>query len=104
VATHALSISGDHSDVMAADRQAARARQLVERELRAVMAERDHDSVARLRGSMSHDAMPDPAGFERANYTRTLRSWASRAPVTPARPPPGPTGDGGRPVALHIGP
>ena len=36
--------------------------QTVEEELRAVMAERDYDSVAQLRGSMSRSAMADPAG------------------------------------------
>jgi len=59
--------------------------QTVEAELRAVMAERDYDSVAQLRGSMSHDAMPDPAGFERANYMRTLMSWASQHQVSPGQ-------------------
>ena len=59
--------------------------QTVERELRVVLAEHEHDSVAQLRGSMSHDAMPDPAGFERANYVRTLMSWSSRAQVSPGQ-------------------
>ena len=59
--------------------------QTVEEELRTVMAERDYDSVAQLRGSMSHDAMPDPAGFERANYVRTLMSWSSHAQVSPGQ-------------------
>jgi dihydroorotate dehydrogenase (fumarate) len=58
---------------------------VVERELRAVMADHDHDSVAQLRGSMSRVHMPDPAGFERANYVRTLMSWSSRAPVSPGQ-------------------
>jgi len=54
-------------------------------ELRAVMAERDYDSVAQLRGSMSRSAMADPAGFERANYMRTLMSWSSHAQVSPGQ-------------------
>ena len=58
---------------------------VVERELRAVLAEHDHDSVAQLRGSMSRSAMPDPAGFERANYVRTLMSWSSHAQVSPGQ-------------------
>jgi dihydroorotate dehydrogenase (fumarate) len=58
---------------------------LVETELRAVLAERDYDSVAQLRGSMSRDAMPDPAGFERANYMRTLMSWSSHQQVSPGQ-------------------
>jgi hypothetical protein len=49
------------------------------------MAEGDYDSVVQLRGSMSHDNMPDPAGFERANYVRTLMSWSSRAKVSPGQ-------------------
>ena len=57
----------------------------VERELTELLAERDHDSVARLRGSMSRSSMPDPEGFERANYMRTLMSWSSRAQVSPGQ-------------------
>jgi dihydroorotate dehydrogenase (fumarate) len=57
----------------------------VEEELRTVMAERDYDSLAQLRGSMSRSAMADPAGFERANYMRTLMSWSSRAQVSPGQ-------------------
>jgi dihydroorotate dehydrogenase (fumarate) len=59
--------------------------QTVEEELRTVMAERDYDSVAQLRGSMSRSAMADPAGFERANYMRTLMSWSSHAQVSPGQ-------------------
>jgi dihydroorotate dehydrogenase (fumarate) len=59
--------------------------QTVEQQLRAVMAEHDHDSVAQLRGSMSRVHMPDPAGFERANYVRTLMSWSSHTPVSPGQ-------------------
>jgi dihydroorotate dehydrogenase (fumarate) len=58
---------------------------VVERELRAVLAGHDHDSVSQLRGSMSRDAMPDPAGFERANYVRTLLSWSSQTQVSPGQ-------------------
>jgi dihydroorotate dehydrogenase (fumarate) len=68
---------------------------VVEGELRAVLAERDYDSVAQLRGSMSRSAMPDPAGFERANYMRTLMSWSSRAQVSPGQA----TGDEAAPPA-----
>jgi dihydroorotate dehydrogenase (fumarate) len=59
--------------------------QTVEEELRAVLAEHDHDSVAQLRGSMSRSAMADPAGFERANYMHTLMSWSSHAQVSPGQ-------------------
>jgi dihydroorotate dehydrogenase (fumarate) len=57
----------------------------VERELLAILTERDYDSVGQLRGSMSRSAMPDPAGFERGNYMRTLMSWSSRAQVSPGQ-------------------
>jgi len=64
----------------------------VERELVAILAERDYDSVAQLRGSMSRSSMPDPAGFERANYMRTLMSWSSHAQVSPGQAAADPTG------------
>jgi dihydroorotate dehydrogenase (fumarate) len=57
----------------------------VERELVAVLEEHDYASVAELRGSMSRRSMPDPAGFERANYVRTLASWASHNTVVPGQ-------------------
>jgi dihydroorotate dehydrogenase (fumarate) len=57
----------------------------VERELTQLLAERDYDSVVQLRGSMSRSSMPDPEGFERANYMRTLMSWSSRAQVSPGQ-------------------
>jgi len=57
----------------------------VRAQLVAVLAEREYASVAELRGSMSRQAMPDPAGFERANYVRTLASWSSRATVSPGQ-------------------
>jgi hypothetical protein len=44
--------------------------------------------------------MPDPAGFERANYMRTLMSWSSRAEVSPGQAagdePPPPAGQAAR--------
>jgi dihydroorotate dehydrogenase (fumarate) len=57
----------------------------VERELVAILAERDYASVAELRGSMSRRSMPDAAGFERANYVRTLASWSSHSTVSPGQ-------------------
>jgi dihydroorotate dehydrogenase (fumarate) len=57
----------------------------VERELLAILAERGYASIAELRGSMSRRSMPDPAGFERANYARTLTSWSSRHTVGPGQ-------------------
>jgi dihydroorotate dehydrogenase (fumarate) len=57
----------------------------IEQELVAILDERDYASVAELRGSMSRRSMPDPAGFERANYVRTLASWASHSTVSPGQ-------------------
>ena len=57
----------------------------VERQLVALLEERDYASVAELRGSMSRRSMPDAAGFERANYMRMLASWSSRRPVVPGQ-------------------
>lgn len=38
--------------------------------------ERDYDSVTQARGSMSHEHVADPSGFERANYMKTLTNYA----------------------------
>jgi dihydroorotate dehydrogenase (fumarate) len=48
----------------------------VEAELRDWMVEREYGSVDQLRGSASAATVEDPTGFERANYMKTLRSWA----------------------------
>jgi dihydroorotate dehydrogenase (fumarate) len=42
------------------------------------LEEHEYESVAQLRGSMSQRSVPDPEAFERANYLRTLRSFAGR--------------------------
>ncbi|MFI5254255.1 MAG: dihydroorotate dehydrogenase-like protein [Candidatus Limnocylindrales bacterium] len=49
----------------------------VEAGLRAWMGEHEYESVAQLRGSASQATAEDPSAFERANYMRTLRSWAA---------------------------
>lgn len=41
------------------------------------MIERDYKSVSQMKGSLSQQACPDPAAFERANYMKTLKSYAS---------------------------
>jgi dihydroorotate dehydrogenase (fumarate) len=58
---------------------------VMEAELVSELAERGYDSIDELRGSMSHRNLPDPAGFERVNYMRTLSSWSSRHPVSPGQ-------------------
>jgi dihydroorotate dehydrogenase (fumarate) len=39
------------------------------------MAEREYVSVEQMKGSLSQQACPDPAAFERANYMRALQSY-----------------------------
>ena len=54
---------------------------IVAERLRSWLAEHEYESVAQLRGSVSHAATPNPSAFERANYVKTLHSWAT--PVSP---------------------
>ena len=60
---------------------------LIEAELRAWMDEHDYDSVLQLRGSASHATSDNPSAFERANYMRTLHSWATPDTEPSTRPP-----------------
>lgn len=43
--------------------------------LRSWLTEREYESVAQLRGSMSQMCVAEPAAFERANYLKVLQSW-----------------------------
>ena len=58
----------------------------VETELLVWAEEHEYDSVAQLRGSVSHATTEDPAAFERANYLRMLHSWAAPVALTPGAP------------------
>jgi dihydroorotate dehydrogenase (fumarate) len=51
----------------------------LERELLRWLGEREYASVEQLKGSVSQRASADPEAFERANYLKTLRSFASPA-------------------------
>jgi dihydroorotate dehydrogenase (fumarate) len=42
------------------------------------MSEHEYDSVKQMQGSMSRNAVPQPAAFERANYMKVLGSYAMR--------------------------
>lgn len=44
------------------------------------MREKEYASVAQMRGSMSRANCPDPTAYERANYMRTLVTYASPTP------------------------
>jgi len=39
------------------------------------MTAHEYESVAQMRGCLSHRNCPDPAGFERANYLKILQLW-----------------------------
>ncbi len=42
------------------------------------MGEHEYDSIRQMQGSMSRNAVPQPAAFERANYMKVLGSYAMR--------------------------
>jgi len=42
------------------------------------MGEHEYDSIKQMQGSMSRNAVPQPAAFERANYMKVLGSYAMR--------------------------
>jgi dihydroorotate dehydrogenase (fumarate) len=45
------------------------------RELAQWMEEREYESLAQMKGSMSYQHAPNPEAIERANYLRILQSW-----------------------------
>ncbi len=47
----------------------------VEAELREWMTEREYESVAQMRGSMSQIHCPDPGAYERAQYMRAITTY-----------------------------
>jgi dihydroorotate dehydrogenase (fumarate) len=47
------------------------------RGVQAWMTEREYESVAQLKGSLSQQSCPDPDAFERANYMKALKSYTS---------------------------
>ncbi len=54
-------------------------------EMVAWLEENEYSSVTQLRGSASQGTVEDPGTFERAQYIRTLHSWAAPANLTPDR-------------------
>jgi dihydroorotate dehydrogenase (fumarate) len=48
-------------------------------ELLVWMGEHEYDSIKQMQGSMSRNAVPQPAAFERANYMKVLSSYVLRA-------------------------
>jgi dihydroorotate dehydrogenase (fumarate) len=51
----------------------------VEEDLVAWMTEHEYESVRQMRGSMSVDAVAEPAAFHRANYLKVLGSYTLKA-------------------------
>ncbi len=47
-------------------------------ELLVWMGDHEYDSIRQMQGSMSRNAVPQPAAFERANYLKVLGSYAMR--------------------------
>lgn len=43
--------------------------------VQAWMAEHEYESVAQMKGSMSHKSVAEPAAFERANYMKVLNNY-----------------------------
>ena len=55
----------------------------IEAEMRTWLVENEYSSVTQLRGSASQGSVEDPGTFERAQYIRTLHSWAAPPNLTP---------------------
>jgi dihydroorotate dehydrogenase (fumarate) len=45
-------------------------------DMQAWMSEKEYESVAQLKGSMSQKSCVEPAAFERANYMKALNTYA----------------------------
>ena len=58
----------------------------IEQELDRWLTDHEYESVAQLRGSASHTTAEDPSAYERANYLKTLHSWAAPHELTPTAP------------------
>ena len=49
--------------------------QVIEREMREWMEEHEYESIEQIKGIVSQKNCPDPSVFERAQYTRALKSY-----------------------------
>jgi dihydroorotate dehydrogenase (fumarate) len=49
-------------------------------EIKDWMVQHEYNSIAQMKGSMSYKSVAQPAAYERANYMKTLQSFASWAP------------------------
>jgi dihydroorotate dehydrogenase (fumarate) len=57
---------------------------VLEREMREWLEEHEYESVEQIKGIMSQKNCPDPTAFERAQYTRALKSYPKSPSSTPA--------------------
>jgi dihydroorotate dehydrogenase (fumarate) len=58
--------------------------QVLEGEMRDWMEEHEYESIEQIKGIMSQKNCPDPTAFERAQYTRALKSYPSNVSPTVA--------------------
>jgi dihydroorotate dehydrogenase (fumarate) len=56
--------------------------ELILAEMRSWLEANEYGSVTQLRGSATQGSVEDPTAFERAQYIRTLHSWAAPAERT----------------------
>ena len=55
---------------------------VLEREMREWLEDHEYESVEQIKGIMSQNNCPDPTAFERAQYTRALKSYPRSQPST----------------------
>src|SRR6516162_9573890 len=55
---------------------------VLEYEMREWLEEHEYDSIEQIKGIMSQKNCPDPTAFERAQYTRALKSYPRSQPST----------------------
>ncbi len=55
---------------------------VIEREMGEWMEDHDYESIEQIKGIMSQKNCPDPTAFERAQYTRALKSYPRSQPST----------------------
>jgi dihydroorotate dehydrogenase (fumarate) len=53
---------------------------VLEREIREWMEDHEYESIEQIKGIMSQKNCPDPAAFERAQYTRALKNYPRVSP------------------------
>ena len=55
---------------------------VLQREMREWMEDHEYESIEQIKGIMSQKNCPDPTAFERAQYTRALKSYSTSHPST----------------------